>query len=132
MQSLPPIYPLPSLRAAVERLAYLEKHIRAADRMLARYRSDVIEEMRVRLEREFDGLFLALETRTEVLPILPKCSACGKVSHRNLASAERHAQVFAVIDKRQDRRLVDVFRCRFGGSSFHVGHGERTRAEAVA
>src|SRR5690349_11939248 len=88
--NLPPIYPLPSLTAAWARAAYLEKQIRAADRMLARRHSDAIEAVRVRLEREFDALWLGLEVRAELLR-LPKCTACGKVDHPDQASAQRHA-----------------------------------------
>ena len=122
--ALPPIYPLASLGDAFTRLYFLEKHIRAADKMLARRFTAAIDEMRVRLEREFDPLFSAVSVCTEVLPRLPRCLKCGKVSHETRAGAAEHALTFQMIDELRGRSRMNVFRCQFGGNAWHVGRSK--------
>jgi len=130
LSTLPPIYPLPSLARALTRMAYLEKHLRAADRLLARRYSEVIEETRVRLGFEFDALYAAVCLLTEELPTLPRCAACGKISHRGWSSARRHLALFDVINKHPGQ--MRVYRCKSGGDGLHVGHvHKRTRAGAA-
>lgn len=125
---LPPIYPLRSLGDAFTRLYRLEKHLRAADRMLARRYTDAIEEMRVRLEREFDAVHSTVEVITEHLPKLPRC-ACGKISHATEESAGRQLAALFVVNKdpsRIEAERLNVYTCpvarRLGREVWHTGH----------
>lgn len=126
--ALPPIYPLASLGDAFTRLYFLEKHIRAADRMLARHYTVAIEEMRVRLEREFDATYAAVETITEHLPRLLRC-ACGKISHATEESAGRQLAALFIVNKdpsRIEAERLNVYACpvarRLGREVWHTGH----------
>lgn len=121
--ALPAIYPLASLGEAFTRLYFLEKHIRAADRMLARRWSLAIDEMRVRLEREFDALWDAVQWLTEDLPALGRC-ACGKVGHPTREAAERQARALFVVNATPEKieaARLRIYSCA-QGAAYHVGH----------
>lgn len=125
--ALPPSYPLPSLGAAFTRLYFLERHIRAADRMLARRWSRAIDEMRVRLEHEFDALWDAVQWLTEDLPALGRCRCrCGKVGHPTPEGAERQARALLIVNatpEKIDLKRLRIYPCPQGtATTYHVGH----------
>ncbi len=123
--ALPPIYPLASLGDAFTRLYFLEKHIRAADKMLARRFTAAIDEMRVRLENEFSPLFDAVLLLTDELPKLDRC-VCGKISHSTRAGAERQALSLYVVNtdpSKLDGKRLRVYACGLEKRPhWHVGH----------
>ena len=124
-----PDYPLPPA-AARARLAVLDARVARLEAALAHRPAAELWAERDGWAEERDALARALAT-LEVVPALPRCG-CGKATHPDPASAERHAEAIRLVSARREKRGLSV--AVYGDCparrhpGWHVGHRRGDRA----
>lgn len=126
-----PKYPIP-MHAARQRLGVLEERVRKLEAQLARGPTVELWAERDGWAEERDAIREALATLWTV-PNLPRCG-CGKATHPDQASAERHAAALRLVSAKRATHSDEV--AVYGDCparrhpGWHVGHRRERRVGA--